>query len=78
MEGNLAADFVLSFNNQSQIRSSVYKLFRVMQSGALNGIPVQERSLVISGLTDVLKSKNLVYIRASIPFFVCFSFATSA
>lgn len=59
MEGNLAADFVLSFNNQSRIRSSVYNLFRVMQSGTLNGIPVQERSLVINGLTDVLKSKKL-------------------
>lgn len=59
VQGNLAADFELSFNNQSRVRSSAYNLFKVVQSGALDGIPVQKGSLFIHGMTNVLKSKSL-------------------
>lgn len=61
MQGNLAADFELSLRNQSRIRGSIYNLFRVVQSGVLEGIPVMPGSLVINGLSKVLKSKNLVF-----------------
>lgn len=55
VQGNLAADFELSFNNQSRARSSVYHLFRVVQSGALDGIPVKEGSLSVHGMGSVLR-----------------------
>lgn len=61
MQGNLAADFELSLRNQSRIRGSAYNLFRLVQSGALEGIPVMQGSLLINGLSKVLKSKNLVF-----------------
>ena len=61
VQGNLAADFELSFNNQSRARSSVYHLFRVVQSGALDGIPVKEGSLSVHGMGSVLRSKKLYY-----------------
>ncbi|KAJ7379176.1 hypothetical protein OS493_017675 [Desmophyllum pertusum] len=53
IRGILAADFKLSFNNQSRARSSIYNLFREVQSGAVDGIPVQKGSLVIHGLANM-------------------------
>ncbi|KAL9984811.1 hypothetical protein ACROYT_G007146 [Oculina patagonica] len=56
-QGNLAADFDLSFNNHSRVRNSVYNLFSMVQDGALDGIPVQEGSLFIQGL------KNMTWLK---------------
>lgn len=52
IRGNLAADFELSFNDRSKARDSVYNLFNMVQSGDLDGLPVQEDSLSIQGLTN--------------------------
>ena len=57
-QGNLAADFELSFNNQSKVRSSVYSLFHMVQNGALDGIPVKEGSLFVQGLKNVPRQKH--------------------
>lgn len=57
-QGNLAADFELSFNNQSKVRSSVYNLFSMVQDGALDGIPVKEGSLFVQGLKNVTWQKH--------------------
>ena len=57
-QGNLAADFELSFNNQSKVRSSVYNLFSMVQDGALNGIPVKEGSLFVQGLKNMTWHKH--------------------
>ncbi|XP_068708325.1 uncharacterized protein [Montipora foliosa] len=55
VQGNLAVDFEISFNNNSRISNSVYTLFKTVQRGALDSIPVKSGSLVINGLSKVLK-----------------------
>ncbi|XP_068744791.1 uncharacterized protein [Montipora capricornis] len=55
VQGNLAVDFEISFNNYSRISNSVYTLFKTVQRGALDSIPVKSGSLVINGLSKVLK-----------------------
>ncbi|XP_020601929.1 uncharacterized protein LOC110040997 [Orbicella faveolata] len=57
-QGNLAADFELSFNNQSRVRSSVSNLFSMVQDGVLDGIPVKEGSLFVQGLKNMTWHKH--------------------
>ena len=61
VQGNLAVDFEISFNNYSRISNSVYTLFKTVQRGALDSIPVKSGSLVINGLSKVLKSEGLSF-----------------
>lgn len=50
VHGNLAVDFQLEFNNQALAKRSVRHVFRVIQNGTLDGIPVQKGSLLLNGL----------------------------
>jgi len=50
VHGNLAVDFQLEFNNQFLARSSVSHVFRVIESGTVDGIPLQKGSLLLHGL----------------------------
>lgn len=59
MQRNLIVDMELSLYNRSRANSSVKNLFSVVQSGALDTIPVQRGSLVIEGLPKVSRRKNL-------------------
>ena len=50
VHGNLEVDFQLEFNNQALARSSVRRVFWVMQNGTLDGILLQKGSLLPHGL----------------------------
>ncbi|XP_073239970.1 uncharacterized protein [Porites lutea] len=50
VHGNLEVDFQLEFNNQALARSSVRRVFWVIQNGTLDGILLQKGSLLPHGL----------------------------
>ena len=60
--GNLEVDFQLEFNNQALARSSVRRVFWVIQNGTLDGILLQKGSLLPHGLGGcIFKSRKLPF-----------------